>query len=411
MQKKSIIVISLLGIVSLFAFFVMAAAGDNVKIVSLASGTNQTSITNKLFNVSVDNVTDIPNPLNATFFFNISGTWTKVGNTSAAGCNVKAGLSSCAVLLNATIADGVYSLNATVYNGSASVSVTHTANLTHGIYIDGTAPQAAGANFSAPFSAGANLSTNARGSNYTINISIFDATIGVQTVYINITNSTGVQNKSVTATREGSTNNYIVSLNTSEFPDGEYNITAYANDTLGNLNNSAVVQRVIFDKTSPSISSFSCSPNPVKEGQTITCTCGASDATSGLNTSYGSGGVSTTTNPSTAQTGQSFEVSCTAQDKAGNSQTTTTTYAVSGADGGGSSGGSSTGGSSGGSSGGTTGLSPETNTDSQEANAKEGTNAQGSGLNEEKSGTGWIMVVIALIVVIVIVAVMIKRKR
>lgn len=415
-KSKIIFFSGLIIFASIFAWLVMAAAGDNVRIISSASGTNMTSVLNRAFNVSFDNTTDIPNALNATFFFNISGTWTKVGNTTATGCNVKAGLSSCAINLNATVADGVYSLNATIYNASASISVAHTANLTHGIFIDATPPQANSANFSNPFSQGANLSTNARGSNHTINVSIFDATIGVQSVIINITNSSGGQNGTFIATREGSTDNFVVAnLNTSQFPDGEYNLTIYANDTLGNLNNSAVVQRVTFDNTPPSISSFTCTPNPVVEQETITCTCSATDSLSGLNASYGSSGVSFTANPSTTQTGSSFQTSCSTQDKAGNTASTTTTYEVqSSGSGGRSSGGSSSGGSSSGSSSGSgsAGLSPETTQGSQEPNTGVGSSAQGEGVNEtESSSAGWIIGVIALIVVVIAITVMIKRRR
>ncbi|MEK6924949.1 MAG: hypothetical protein AABW71_01785, partial [Nanoarchaeota archaeon] len=313
--------------------------------------------------------------------------------------------------------DGVYSLNATIYNASASISVVHAANLSNGVYIDSTAPQVGTENVSG-FSTGANISTNSRGTNHTLNISVFDATIGMQTVFINITNSTGVQNATFTATREGSTNNFVVSeINTSHFPNGEYNITIYANDTLGNLNSSTVIQRVIFDNTAPTISSFSCTPNPVEQGETITCSCSTSDALSGIDS------TTFTTNPSTANTGSNFQISCSTQDKAGNGASTTTTYQVTSQGGGSSSSGGSSGGStglspptsgttSGGSSGssnaGTTGPSTEVEQSEEEANTGSGIFASGSFLG---TTSGIVITMIIIVAIIVVIAIMIKRKR
>ena len=412
-KNKIVFLSAIIVFSSILAYLVIAAAGDNVKVITLTSGTNMTSVTNRVFNVSFDNTTDIPNALNATFFFNISGTWTKVGNTTAAGCNVKAGLSSCAINLNASVVDGVYSLNATIYNASASISVIHAANLSTKIYIDGTAPQVGTANVSG-FSAGANISTSSRGTNHTLNISIFDATIGIHTVFINITNSTGVQNATFTAIREGSTDNFVVSaINTSHFPNGEYNITIYANDTLGNLNNSAVIQRVIFDNTAPVISSFSCTPNSVEQGETITCSCSTSDALSGIDS------TTFTTNPSTANTGPSFQISCSTQDKAGNTASTTTTYEVISV---------GSGSSSGGSSGGSTGLSPpsspgsssgsneeaepstQVSQDSEDASANEASSRAGKGILSSATGIIFTIIILAILVTVVVMIVK-SRKR
>ncbi len=419
--KKFSILFFALVLVGLFAWFVLAAAGDTMKIRTPLSGSNFTYINGtQLFNVTFVNGTDISLGLgaNATFLLNISGVWTNIGNAS---CNVGANNNGhCAFnITNTTIPEGVYSLNATISNGTTNVNVSMAGNLTGPIIIDHTGPQVQAANFSATFFNGANLSTAARGSNYTLNVSIYDAVIGIQTVYLNITNSSGGQNQTFTLTREGSTNQFIsLNLNTSQFPDGEYNLTVYANDSLGNSNSSAVVQRVIFDKTEPSLS-FSCSPSSVEEGEVVTCSCTATDATSGVNSSYGVNGVSFTASPSTTQTGSSFVQSCTGQDKAGNLKTMTTTYAVSGSSSSssgttgatGATGATGTGSSSGGT------ASPVTNASSGNIGPDSGNDSleQVTGNIPQPSssgfGIGWIIAIILIVVAVVIVVMMNKRKQ
>jgi hypothetical protein len=521
MQKKSLAVVSFFLISIFLAWLVLAASGDGVKIISPASGSNYTTITGILFNVSFINGSDITSPANASFFINLSGTWTKIGNTSAdSGCNIN---SCSATITNTTIPDGVYSINATIYNStdSASISIINASNLSNIIYIDNTPPIVFASNISNP-QTGGNYSQN-----LILNVSAIDATIGIQTIFFNITNSTGKQNSTVTATREGSTSNYAVTINTSHYPDGYYNITIYANDSLGNLNNSArvyllvfdnavpmvttsnfsspfiagtnfssnvgglftlnisasditsgvstvvvnitnintgisnatltltketttqfstiintshytdgvynltaivtdyagnvnrsaVLQNIIFDSTPPTIS-FSCSPNPVKRDETITCSCSATDTISGINTSYGSSGVSFTANPSTAQTGPSFLVGCSSQDKAGNTASVTTTYSVE-STGGGRNQGSSSGGtglsppSSGSSASGSSSTNeapePKSSVQNSESNANSNTGSSATGLLS--SALGIILTIIIAATIIALVVIMIKKKK
>src|SRR3990167_1737148 len=95
--KKRIVGMLILFLIGL-AFIVYALAGDGVKIISPTSGSNFTALSSTLFNVSFINGTDITEPSNATFYLNISGTWTPIGNTTI-GCDVGATASSCAVAL------------------------------------------------------------------------------------------------------------------------------------------------------------------------------------------------------------------------------------------------------------------------------------------------------------------------
>ncbi len=406
-------------LVGLFAWLVMAAAGDTVKIRTPSSGSNFTYINGtQLFNVTFVNGTDISLGLgaNATFLLNISGVWTRIGNAS---CNVGANNNgTCSFnITNTTIPEGSYYLNVTISNGTTNVNVSMAGNLTGPIIIDHTGPQVQAANFSATFFAGANLSSAARGGNYTLNVSIYDAVIGIQTVYLNITNSSGGQNQTFDLTREGSTDNFVsLNFNTSQFPDGEYNLTVYANDSLGNLNSSAVVQRVILDKTSPSLT-FSCSPSSVEEGDIVTCSCSATDATSGMNSSYGTNGVSFTASPSTTQTGPSFVQSCTGQDRAGNLKTVTTTYAVSGSStssGSGSTGstGSTSSTGSGASAGSTTNASSgNIGIGSQNGSSEQETQDTPKPVSAGGIGMGWIVAIIVIIAIVVTVVIMMKRKQ
>ena len=104
MVKKTSILFVILILIGL-TIIVMAASGDEIKIISPSPGSNYTSISGILFNVSYINGTGISNPVNASFFINQSGNWVKIGNTSNTGCNSN----SCSgTITNTTIPDGVY---------------------------------------------------------------------------------------------------------------------------------------------------------------------------------------------------------------------------------------------------------------------------------------------------------------
>ena len=146
------------------------------------------------------------------------------------------------------------------------------------------------------------------------------STIGVR-VFINITNSSGQQNATITLSNV-SGNYWNGTINTAQFPDGVYNISVWVNDTSNNLNNSASSFNVTFDQTNPT-ASVVCSPATLKTGDVVTCTCSPSDPTSGINSSA----TSITANPSTSNTG-TFSESCSFADMAGNTGSTSTTYIV-----------------------------------------------------------------------------------
>jgi len=215
------------------------------------------------------------------------------------------------------LSDGNYTYNVTITDSVNQQNSTSTRTIT----LDTGAPAVS---FNNPSSYG-----NYSGS-IVLNVTVTDGS-GVDTVFFNITNSSGVQNATYTASNP-SGNIWNATLNTSSFLDGIYNITAYANDSNGNLNNTVLVSNVTFDNTNPTVS-HSCSPTSVTAGNTITCSCSGTDATSGVAT------TSYTANPSTSSTG-TFSTGCTVTDYAGNSASSSISYTVTSSGGGG--GGSST---------------------------------------------------------------------
>lgn len=117
--------------------------------------------------------------------------------------------------------------------------------------------------------------------------------------------------------------------------------TYYSNYTIYSINSSYLIINHTYNVTSnennlkdvftfdatPPTPTFSCSPTSVNTGQTITCSCTATDNVDS------SPSVSFTTNPSTSSTG-TFTTTCTATDDAGNSAISSVSYSVSSSGGG-----------------------------------------------------------------------------
>lgn len=311
----------------IFLNFVSAA----IQVVSPANFTNASGrimINFTYANTSADIIA--PALENTTFYFN---------NVAVPVNNFTCLANSCNATLNTSVVADIAGRNLSVILGNDTTLKPADANASF-ILIDNTKPVVNPGNISSPVNVGNYSST------IFLNVTVTDATALVRAVIFNITNSTGVQNATYAGTREGTTNQYSISINTSHFYDvnGTFNITVFANDTTigGNLNNSARVYSLRFDNTQPSVS-LTCSPNPVSEQATITCSCTVNDLLSGVNASR----TAFTTNPSTSSTG-TFTTECTGADMAGNAKTDTLSYTVS------SSSGGSSGGGSGGSSGGDT---------------------------------------------------------
>ena len=394
-------------------------ADTNVSVTSgnasiIGNGTNHSGLTGLiLFNTTFINSTDIlvfgvgQTDVNVTWLFNKSDTGADiptllVSNSSQCAHTETAGAATViacwAYLTINSTHDGQWNITAAIYNATDNLNATANGAL---VRFDSTRPTVQAANISGP-STGTNLTGT-----IILNVSVIDAGIGLDKVFFNITNSTGAQNTTISATSSG-TNQWNATLDTTIYLDGTYNITIWANDTTGNSNSTALVHTVVFDNTDPT-GTFSCTPSPTTEGNTVTCTCGAeADTTSGVETK-------TVSTPSTTTTGTHTE-SCTITDYAGNSLALSASFTVeavgttTSSGGGGGSGSSVSPGA-----GDDTLLSPEDEEEKsildKAADAIDAKVGQ-SETADEKSNTAAIIVsVIVIIVVAVGIAYFIRRKN
>ena len=195
--------------------------------------------------------TAVSKPLNMTIYYNSSGG--KAGTDGVLLQTMVNTTGSQTVFTNASVdvsslADlATYNFSAYVDNGTDQELSVSIGNVT----IDNTPPNVLAANISSPVN-GAYYSSS--DGSIDLNVSVSDATMNVSSVYFNITNSTGGQlgNVLYTSNTLGALWNTTINLSalTGSSYDDTYNCTVFANDTLGNLNNSASVS-IIFDNTNP----------------------------------------------------------------------------------------------------------------------------------------------------------------
>ena len=261
-------------LLALFIFFYilfsLIPVNAAITVISPANYTNNTGTA--IFNVSYINGTDFTDAKNATFYYNLSGTWTVIGSTTA--CSNGATFASCNATLNiSSLTDGIYNINATLKNDTNSFNATI---IHYGIIFDSKAPNVT------------SYSNTVNKGNYSgtilLNVSCVDNVIGVNNVYFNITYPNGTQLNFTRASNPSGTD-YNISLITTGFLDGNYNITAFANDTLNNLNRSERIQ-VTFDNTPPNVSSFSNTVNTGNYSGTIVLNATISDKTLDISNVY-----------------------------------------------------------------------------------------------------------------------------
>lgn len=216
--------------------------------------------------------------------------------------------------VNTTEANYTFTIEAVT---AANATGTNASNVS--IYIDSSAPLVNWTN------SGYNNVTYKKNTNKLIvNVSVGDALSGVASgnsycVFdINGTNET-------VAVSGGWCN--TTQLNLTGLSDGNHSIDIWANDTVNNVGVNLSYYVVWTDTTAPATPDFSCTPSTVYDGGTVTCSCSGSDASSGINTSYGTSGYSFTQSPSTSSRG-TFTLTCDTKDNAGNTASTTTTYTV-----------------------------------------------------------------------------------
>ena len=162
---------------------------------------------------------------------------------------------------------------------------------------------------------------------YATGMAADNANLSQNWIFVNVT-ATDTNNDSMTFVLFNSTgqvNSTIYSgygtntINWTSLPDETYTYNVTVNDTFTNSNTTSTYT-ITLDITDPVVS-FGCTPSAVHPGGVVTCTCTATDATSGVNT------TSYTANPSTSTSG-SFLKTCTVTDYAGNSVAGTDTYSV-----------------------------------------------------------------------------------
>src|SRR3989338_1069374 len=137
------------------------------------------------------------------------------------------------------ITQGVYNITIITNDSNNNFNITNISN----IRIDNTVPN--------------NVSTSNASqiynSNYTgifiFNVSAVDATALVATVIFNVTYVNGTQNASYTATRSG--DYFSATVNTSQYPEGRFNISVIVNDSANNVNNTLYIGNLTFDNVVP----------------------------------------------------------------------------------------------------------------------------------------------------------------
>ncbi len=318
---------------------------------------------NETFNFTFSNLTTvapqtISGTANATYRFNVTnwdnttrmynitatatGATSRINGSSLLQVNLTTNTSAIFVLDLNSSASGDYTavVFATLYN-DPSVVLNSTSDLltTINFTVDAIVP-------SVVIRAINTKSNNSWTNNLTlrINTTVVDGLISYWNITIhNMTNTSQV----ITSNRTAGSNisNLFVTLNVSV--DGNYTVNLTAFDTLNNSNSTLFVIRL--DTVSPT-SSVSCDQSSITVGTTITCTCTAADALSGVATQTFSSET-----PSVSSAGTFTSTSCTVADNAGNSVVGSgVSYTVTAASSSSSSGGGATG-TGGGSSSGVTG--------------------------------------------------------
>ena len=309
------------------------------------------NITNE-FNITVNN-TDlftINNITNVTF--SIPDTFVFVAGTNITGANEVDSLFSNTTT-NITWANGTlgYLINGSIVGSGNDSFFTfnYTTTIPGSYNITVTTVSAQGVNITAqnisvevndttaPFSlnyTGASPATTANLSqdNIIVNITVndtdgaFAGTLDTVRYYIHYPNGTEFNNTNTTTNSD--------SIKFTGLINGTWFINISANDTAGNENYTVATSRIVVIDTEAPSASASCSPSSVTQGATVTCTCSGTDGFSGINSTATTAGST----PSTADTG-TYSYGCSVTDFAGNSDSSTVEYSVSG-DSGGSGGGS-----------------------------------------------------------------------
>jgi PGF-pre-PGF domain-containing protein len=181
------------------------------------------------------------------------------------------------LITSSSLTDGTYTTFVNCTDGSGNTGNSSTISIT----VDTTTP-------AVTFSNPAN-NTNVSSGLQTFNATITDATIGLGTVLFMFSTNTTPFN--VTATNTSS--NWNVSVNLSSLVEAVHTVTIFANDSVGNINQSESIQ-IVIDRTGPVVTLINASFNTTDSTPDVTFNMtdnlySAANCTLYLNgTSYGS---------------------------------------------------------------------------------------------------------------------------
>ena len=192
--------------------------------------------------------------------------------------------------------------------------------------------------------------------------------------------------------------NQLSNITLSSLSDGLHNVTLFCKNASEDLAQSNYTFFSV-DVTAPTVS-FSCSPTSVYTGDSIACSCSATDAIDGSPT------LTYITNPLTSETG-TFSTSCTATDDVNNSVSETLSYTVESA--GGSSGNGGNGGSSGGNGIGSEELKKNNSFFENTTDEKTGESSEGIFNIIKNKKIDWLL--LSLIIVLIILLIVFIRNR
>ena len=201
-----------------------------------------------------------PALFNATVYYNASGIWTLLGTITTCYFNLSdatpAAMSSCAGNISTlAIPEGVYSLNATLWNGTVGQNVANwsaavlASNITFNEVPRVTSPNLLlVAQGNSNYTHGANVSGT-----IIINVTVTEYFTNSSSVFFNITNTSGgYGNWTYKLAQEGTTyhwSNATANIDTAWFPDGMYNITFFAEDKFMEMNDSVMIRNIMIDNT------------------------------------------------------------------------------------------------------------------------------------------------------------------
>ena len=147
------------------------------------------------------------------------------------------------------------------------------------------------------------------GRSYWINASLVNGVFGVINLSLNGTELNSSDSLNITY-------DYLFDLS------GRINLTATYSGNENYTSDAEIWNININDTLAPTLT-YSCTPNLVTQGETITCSCNGSDSGSGFNQSS----LSYESNPSSSETG-TFQVTCNGKDNTGNSNVKVEYYEV-----------------------------------------------------------------------------------